>query len=153
MPAGKADDPWTIFLCLLSRYVSSCQSIECLVLCDASGAKPWCPSHNQINCGTRCSKVCAKGPAWAQLSLGMGPYLPCPRSGRKSAAGQENEPGVSTDTDMLIAVLRGHKHQKYLERCQQEKQRFMAQRGKHQEMGSYHLFCFTFPTSKLKIKM
>lgn len=60
---------------------------------------------------------------------------------------------LQTQTCNLIAVLCGHKHWRYFQSHQQEKQQLMAQRGKHQEVGSYYLFCFTFPISKLKINM
>lgn len=39
-PAGKPVGPCKTLICLLSWYVRRCQSIECLVLCDVSGAKP-----------------------------------------------------------------------------------------------------------------
>lgn len=60
---------------------------------------------------------------------------------------------LQTQTCGLISVLCGHKHWRYFQSHHQEKQQFTAQRGKHHEMGSFHLFYFTLPISKLKMKV
>lgn len=69
------------------------------MLHDVSGAKPSRPSHNQLNCGTRCSMVCK--------CQGKKSVRSCPQEGDPACLAQgnlwqgtKNKPGVSPDPDM-----------------------------------------------------